>query len=153
MAYSNPKYGYIQRGKDFDVMFADNENTELYWETYNEFGDDPSACAFPAWVEDWESFKFYCSDYLDPYNWYEFGGDPDSHLMLIAKNGQIFYSDHYTDLKDFMKAIRPYTANHFAAAIFNQVGFEYFWVNGWDGLQALQKATGWFDMDVYYDWI
>lgn len=132
-------------------MFADNINTEMYFETYNDLQDD-DAEIFPGWIEDWNGFLWYCEDYL--LNWEYYGQAwEDSSLTLIAKNGQVFYSDRYEKLSDFMKAVRPFNKNHFAAAIMNNDGFEYFWINGWDGLQKLQEYTGWFDMEIYYDWI
>lgn len=141
--------GIIQRGKDFDIMFSNNINTEMYFEAYDE---DSDAEVFPSWVEDWKGFLWYCEDFLA--NWgYDGIADSDSDLMLIAKNGKVFFSSHYDTLADFMKAVRPFKKDHFAAAVMNLAGFEYFWVNGWSGFEKLQEKTGWFDMDVYDDWI
>ena len=129
--------GSLQRGKDFDVVFAWNEE------------ENPE---FPGWVEDFDGFLFYIMDFID--NW-EYSGVqfPDSSLTLITKSGQVINSDHYYDYKDFIQAVKPFTENHFAAAIFNDIGEEYFWVNGWSGYLVLQEYTGWFDMDIYTDWI
>lgn len=146
---ANPHSGYFQRGRDFDILFAENINTDMYWDAYNDERDE-DAEIFPQWVEDWGGFLFFCDDFITNWDWdgtqWEY-----SHLTLITKSGQVFHSDHYDTFNNFLKDIKPFSQNHFAAAIMNDNGFEYFWVNGWGGLQRLQEYTGWFDMDVYYD--
>lgn len=147
---ANPHHGSVQRGKDFDVVFANNLNTETYWDMQNDAEQD--ADVFPMWVEDWYGFLWFAQDYLD--NWKNDGiRFTDGNLTLITKSGTIISSDYFESATDFAKALRPFNPNHFAAAIYNEYGYEYFWVNGWDGYQALQEYTGWFDMDIYYDWI
>lgn len=141
---SNPHTGMIQRGKDFDIVFLPE---------YNEQGDAyVEEDFYPKWIEDFDGFLFMIMDFWD--NWHDDGiAFEDSFLTLITKDGKYISSNDYFDFKDFYNAIKPFTKNHFAAAIYSEVGEDYFWVNGWDGYQSLQQYTGWFDMDIYYQWI
>ena len=144
-----PHRGDVQRGKDFDLVFDYNDNTKFYWDCFEEQGCENS---FPSWVEDWNGFLFFLMDFLE--NWsYEKVKDSNSSLVLITKNGKYISSEYFEDYNDFMSAIKPFSKNHFAAAIFNDFGEEYFWVNGENGVYALQEYTGWFDFDIYNDWI
>lgn len=61
------------------------------------------------------------------------------------------YSSDYSDLRDFKKAISPVNEKHFLFVIYEDVGYTWFWVNGWQGLLALQQSTNWFDMTLYDD--
>ena len=145
-----PHTGYAQRGKDFDLVFADNVNTEQYWEYLEEHPED--ADAFPRWVEKWKDFREWTIlDFLDEQNFAWM--NTDTELTLITKSGNVINSRYYGTLKEFLAAAKPFSENHFSAAIFNDFGYETFWVNGWDGAVALQAYTGWFDFDIYEDWI
>ena len=150
--------GSFQRGKDFDLVFAENVNTETYWDTQRDIDENPQSYAndttgvFPMWCETWKSFLWQAQDYL--LNWEDGSGRfDDERLTFITKDGRVIDSEDYETAKEFYEALKPFSEKHFAAALFNSFGYEYFWVNGWDGVMALQEYTGWFDLDIYYDWI
>ena len=150
--------GDLQRGKDFDLVFADNINTETYWEAKRDIEENPQSYSpdtsgiFPMWCEDWKCFIYQAMDFL--VNWEEdFARFDDERIVFITKDGHYIHSDDYETSKEFYEALKPFSENHFAAAIFNSFGYEYFWINGWQGAYMLQEYTGWFDFDIYDDWI
>ena len=141
-----PHTGQVQRGKlhKFDIVFLPE---------YNEQGDAYVDDDFyPKWVEEFDGFLWYIMDFWD--NWKtDNARDDDSDLTFITKDGKYISAYNFYDFKDFYNAIKPFTEKHFAAAIYSEYGEDYFWVNGWDGYLKLAEYTGWFDMDIYDDWI
>lgn len=145
-----------QIGNDFNLLFAENEDTESWYElaeeeSINPRPDDKYYPIFPVRVS-WSELKSYYEQLID--NWKYYGEqDDDITVTFCTKAGKIINSDYFTDLRDFKKAVAPVSEKHFLFAIYHEVGYIQFWVNGWDGLLALQQYTNWFDLTLYEDWL
>lgn len=129
--------------KDFDLLFAYNENTSYFYENND----------FPEYERDLRSLKWQLEDFVDNAKYFgEF--DPDKSFVIGLKNGAIVHVENENP-QTILRTIKPSFVEQgkYSFIVYNDVGYLSFWFNGMDGLQQLQEYTGWFDMDLYEDWL
>lgn len=134
-------FEHYQSYPDFDILFALNDATESFYETDY----------FPARIESLRYMDLALQDHLE--NCKQFGdyGD-DDYFTVCTKSGLIYDVNSMTPAEFGRRIKRPFDKTLLFILYENGADTE-FWVNGFEGLEALQQYTGWFDMDIYTDWI
>lgn len=153
MVSRNPKIPYrdwthddpVQIGYYAGIVFAQNQETESFWEEM----------FFPALFDDPADILNMFSDSVDNARYYGDWNADDDHYWFGFKNGKAEYVGDGTDYTKVRKNL--YTEKNLTFAVVEGSWGCYFWVNGWDGVLALQKITNWFDIrnmqELETDWI
>lgn len=132
---------------NFDLLFADNVNTEAFFESgyFPEFRDARNYSGKLQMLS-------YFDDVVDNARYYNAWSADDDHYTFGFKNGNVMYVGDGVDPKTVRKNI--FAEKNLRFIILDGSWGTEFWFDGtWEGLQLLQQTTGWFDLEIYEDWI
>ena len=133
-------YTSEQHGKRFDIYFADNENTEQFWDINY----------FPLLVEDYDDIRAYLRDYIENGEWFgEY--NEDEKFAVLTSGGEYINVETLDPKVAHKKLLNKLVKPQFV--IWDTPFDTQFYVRDFEALKKLQEYTGWFDMDIYYDWI
>lgn len=135
----------VQLGYYAGVVFAQNPDTEMFWDEM----------FFPALVDDSYTVLSMFQDAVDNARYFGEWNEDEDHFWFGFKSGKTEYVGDGTDYSKIRKNL--YTEKNLTFAVVDGSFGCYFWVNGWDGIYALQKITNWFDIqnmkELESDWI
>lgn len=137
------QYTPVQHGKNFDVWFNMDRtdiNVANFWE------ED----YFPALQEDLHTLQLLLQDYIE--NAIQFGEyDVDQMFNIMLSNGTLID----VSMIDPKEAKKRFLTKSFSPIfiVWSNAFDIQFYVKDFNSLWKLQEYTGWFDLDIYDDWI
>lgn len=135
----------FQEGLYQTVIFANNLDTEMFFE--EDF--------FPGLVDDSSDILKWFSDAVDNARYYGDWNADDDHYHFGFKNGKVVNIEPGFPTANVRKNV--FSEKNLLFVIWDNSAETVFWINGEEGLLALQQYTNWFDLqnmkELEWDWI